>query len=188
MKLFRLLIGSLLLFLLAACAQESLFQMDLVLTPPPAALPSNNAIVLVVTPELKSLSDPKTDANIQNARLGDAIIRYSDQMLRSISAQVQQTDPGGQTAVKGRFFVTPTEKRYELMVSGREIISTMALEWRVLDTAGKTIFLDTVVGEGTRTAGFWGAPVAEYQESVGRMLQDVFTKSRARLAPVLSTP
>jgi hypothetical protein len=175
--------------LLSACA-TSMVPMDLTLMAPPPTIPSANRVTLVVTPELKSLTESSLDQGVAKSTVGDAIIHYSDQMLRTISTDVQRID-GAQGSASGRFFVTPAMKRYESShgtFTWEETIKTLVLEWRVTDISGKTIYLDTVVGEGRGTLGNAFVAADRNKEIVGRLLQDVFTKSRARLVPVLSAP
>lgn len=157
----------------------------------PALVQSNGLIALVITAELQAAKwiykncaggDDNCGVPIP---LGDPIVHYSKQMLAGFYRELRVT-PSIEKVDEAKLFITPTLRHFERGIpvsTNLPKFFSMGIEWRVTDPSGKILLLDTVIGEGSGT----GAAYGEYINPVlGKLFQDVFTKSRARLVPVLT--
>lgn len=153
-----------------------------------ASSPQNGEVALVVTPELKAASwDFLKCGNDCAIALGEPIIHYSKQLLGGFYKDVKVLNSVG-VGAEAQLFITPTLRHIERGtggLAGARMVANMGIEWRVIDQSGKTIFLDTIVGEGVGTMGNAFTFNAHFNDVLGKMFDDIFTRSRSRLSPVL---
>jgi len=111
-------------------------------------------------------------------RIGDVLANSAETLADHLFAKVRVIARPDQKPVDALFdailiprLVTVTRG----LTAGREETLTGVLEWSLLDDAGKLVWADTVVGEGTsRASRYWNEPAKELGL---RMLEDVFSKS-----------
>jgi hypothetical protein len=167
-----------LLLIITACTSYSV-AMDQEFTSI-SANPSRRPIVLVITRELREATWTVHEFGSDHvvSKLGEPLIHYSEQTLKTLSSQVQLADAPSSSA---EFNVIPKMTRFEMSYTPTSFGTTtylMALEWRVIDRSGRTVFVDTVLGESH------GSNLRR-EALLTAVFADAFRKSQERLAKAL---
>jgi hypothetical protein len=147
-------------------------------------------VALVVTPDLKAARWSQKLGMVDDpleVPMGDALIGGSKQMLSGMFRAVEIVPaPAGVPAA--RYYVIPTMVRMEktpapLGVNDQKF--TLAVEWRVIDADGRTVFVDTIISEGRGPVGNVFTKTGDLRDVLRLLLNDTFAKAQAKLMPVL---
>ena len=151
---------------------------------PTVAIP----VALVITPELRAEQWKSTRGDQVTARVGEPLAIYAEKMLRSISSDVTVVRDAAD-APAADFIVVPRPPRIEHaseLWAHQQQTFTMALEWRVTGRDGRVLLQDTVVGEGRDNVGTSISHLRRLGDTFRLAMDDVFRKSRSRVAPVIT--
>jgi hypothetical protein len=185
---FTHLAGITLILALSACTYTLTVPQPTFTNAAASAEQPDSVVALVIKADLRTAKWSETMmGDTYEAPLGDALTAGAKQMLLGMFKTVEtvQTPGGLPTAV---YYVTPTMQRIEHtrgLWAWNDQVFTMAVEWRVTDQAGQTVLLDTIISEGRGPQGNGFTIRSETRDALGRLMNDTFTKARARLEPVL---
>lgn len=167
------------LFLLITGCGTLVYQLD---TPPvsnyPAEQKINLTIELRISEELERFAH---ESAAENLPLGNILIKNAENMSRALFRQVvitKKTDKlthAGVNAVLIPKVVSIAHTRPMYAYSERKL--TVIFQWLLKDSEGKTIWMDTIEGEGTNDIGTLFSLESNTRERVRLLMEDLFKKS-----------
>lgn len=167
------------LFLLITGCGTFVYQLD---TPPvsnyPAEQKINLTIELRISEELEAFTH---ESGGENLPLGNILLKNVENMSRTLFRQVvitKGTYKSTQTGVDAILIpkvVSVAHTRPIYMGSERKL--TVIFQWLLKDTEGKTIWADTIDGEGVNELGSGFSLQSKTRERVRLLMEDLFKKS-----------